>query len=232
MLYLPVSASGSERKRRARPRGAQSPGAQGGPSPQQERREALGRECHFPSPAWPGAGAPQRADWPWVLGPPRVGWQAAARWPGSHSTTQSAFPASVCPEIQAGRPLQTCSWSIRGEVKCQRSQTPHPFWGPRLRMGLGRGWCPEEDVGRRWPRAVLSWGLGGGSPQEAPVLLGSRQLWAPHWPCSTQATRGFKRRATARTVRCPPGVASTAALLQVTGHGATWAVGPSEQPGV
>lgn len=161
MLYLPVSASGSERKRRAWPRGAQSPGAQGGPSPQQERREALGRECHFPSPAWPGAGAPQRADWPWVLGPPRVGWQAAARWPGSHSTTQSAFPASVCPEIQAGRPLQTCSWSIRGEVKCQRSQTPHPFWGPPLEDGAGQGLVPRGGCGQKvaQSRAVMGpWG--------------------------------------------------------------------------
>ena len=49
----------------------------------------------FPQPCTAGAGAPQRGDWPWVLGPPRVRWQAAARRPGAHSATQSAFPACL-----------------------------------------------------------------------------------------------------------------------------------------
>lgn len=108
-----------------------------------------------------------------------------------------------------------------------------------MRMGLGRGRCTEEGVARRWPRAVLSWGLVGAALLEkllcpwGPDSRGHHTVAMLHSGHSGPVPRGFERRARARTtVRCPPGAAGTAALLQVPRQGAMWAVGPREGPGV
>lgn len=169
---------------------------------------------------------------PGSWGPPRVWWQAAARRPGSHSATQSAFPASVRPsEMQAGHALQTCGWSVGGSAVPEVANSL-PLMGAPLEDGAGqgpvsRGGCgpvggPEPCRHGAWVGAALPCALG------VPTVVGTML-----WPCSEgQVPRGCGRGASARTVRCPPGGAGTAALLQVPGHGATWVVGSSEAPGM
>lgn len=130
MLYLPMRASGPERRLRAGSQGAQSPGAQGGWSPRQERREALGRECHFPSHAQRELGPHRGETGPGSWGHPGSGGRQPRE--GQGLTAPPRVPSRpVCPsKIQAGCPLQTCSWSIEGEVNARGHRLPTPSGGP------------------------------------------------------------------------------------------------------